>query len=166
MTSQWPRWRLKSPASRLFTPFIQSQIKEKIKAPRHWPLCGEFTGGRWIPRTKGQWRGKCFHFMTSSWVVVIWRTYNLQGILHWDLQCLFCYFLQSKYIEYILRTRVHELIYIYMNIYTYIYTYAYNTYKSVSYECPVRMHFILSHAMFANLSFIAWYHTIIWNWWP
>ena len=45
MTSQWPRWRLKSPASRLFTqPFIQTQIKENIKAPRHWPLWGEFTG--------------------------------------------------------------------------------------------------------------------------
>ena len=23
--------------------------------------------GRWIPRTKGQLRGKCFHLMTSSW---------------------------------------------------------------------------------------------------
>ena len=34
--------------------FIQTQIKENIKAPRHWPLCGEFTGDRWIPRTKGQ----------------------------------------------------------------------------------------------------------------
>ena len=22
---------------------------------------------RWIPRTKGQLRGKCFHLMTSSW---------------------------------------------------------------------------------------------------
>ena len=33
--------------SRLFTqPFIQVQIKENIKAPRHWPLCGEFTGDR------------------------------------------------------------------------------------------------------------------------
>ena len=27
---------------------------------------------RWIPRTKGQLRGKCFHLMTSSWT-------NLQG---------------------------------------------------------------------------------------
>ena len=40
------RWRLKSPASPLFTqPFIQTQIKENIKAPRHWPLwprTGEF----------------------------------------------------------------------------------------------------------------------------
>ena len=27
----------------MFTqPFIQMQIKEYIKAPRHWPLCGEF----------------------------------------------------------------------------------------------------------------------------
>ena len=24
--------------------FIQTQIKENINAPRHWPLCGEFTG--------------------------------------------------------------------------------------------------------------------------
>ena len=30
------------------------QIKENIKAPRHWPLCGKFTGDRWIPRTNGQ----------------------------------------------------------------------------------------------------------------
>ena len=35
-------------------PFIQTQIKENIKAPRHWPLCGEFTGHRRIPRTYGQ----------------------------------------------------------------------------------------------------------------
>ena len=27
----------------MFTqPFIQAQISENIKAPRHWPLCGEF----------------------------------------------------------------------------------------------------------------------------
>ena len=37
-----------------------------IKAPRHWPLCGEFTGDRWISRTNGQYRGKYFHLMTSS----------------------------------------------------------------------------------------------------
>ena len=34
--------------------FIQAQIKENIKAPRDWPLCGEFTGDRWITRTNGQ----------------------------------------------------------------------------------------------------------------
>ena len=53
MTSQWTRWRLKTPASRLFIqPLVQTQIKENIKTPRHWPLFGEFTGHRWIPRTK------------------------------------------------------------------------------------------------------------------
>ena len=25
---------------------VQAQIKEHMKAPRHWPLCGEFTGDR------------------------------------------------------------------------------------------------------------------------
>ena len=44
-------------------------MKENIKAPSHWPLCGEFTGDRWIPRTKGQLCGKRFHLMTSSWLV-------------------------------------------------------------------------------------------------
>ena len=59
VTSKWAWWRLKSPASRLFTqPFIQAQIKENIKAPHHWPLCGKFTGDRWIPCTKGELRGK------------------------------------------------------------------------------------------------------------
>ena len=47
VTSQWVRWRFISPASPLFTqPFIQAQIKENIKAPRHWPLGGEFIGGQ------------------------------------------------------------------------------------------------------------------------
>ena len=41
--------------------------KQNIKAPRHWPLCGEFTGDRWIPRTNDQLRRKCFHLMSSSW---------------------------------------------------------------------------------------------------
>ena len=38
----------------VYSTFIQAQIKENIKGPRHWPLWGEFTGDRWIPRTKGQ----------------------------------------------------------------------------------------------------------------
>ena len=33
----------------------------------HWPLCGEFLGDRWIPRTNDQLRWKCSHLMTSSW---------------------------------------------------------------------------------------------------
>ena len=38
----------------IYSTFIQAQIKENIKAPRHLPLCEEFTGDRWIPRKKGQ----------------------------------------------------------------------------------------------------------------
>ena len=54
LTSYWARWRLKSPVSLLFTQLcIQALIKENIEAPRHRPLCGEFTGDRWIPRTNG-----------------------------------------------------------------------------------------------------------------
>ena len=26
--------------------------QRNITAPRHWPLCGEFTGDRWIPVTR------------------------------------------------------------------------------------------------------------------
>ena len=53
MSTWW--WRLNSLASRLFTrAFIQAQTKENIKVPRHWPLWGEFTGHRLIPRTKDQ----------------------------------------------------------------------------------------------------------------
>ena len=33
----------------LLNRLIRAQIKENIKAPRHWPLCGEFTRNRWIP---------------------------------------------------------------------------------------------------------------------
>ena len=60
VTSWCARWRLKSPASRLFTqPFIQAQIKENIKVPRHW-LC-EGTGDRWIPH-KGPETREMFPF--------------------------------------------------------------------------------------------------------
>ena len=44
-----------------------SYIKENIKVPCQRPLWGEVTGNRWIPRTKGQWRRKCFHLKTPSY---------------------------------------------------------------------------------------------------
>ena len=52
----------------MFTqPFNQAQIKETIKVPHHWPLCGEFTGDRWNPRTNW-WR---YHeFVKSRFVLV------------------------------------------------------------------------------------------------
>ena len=42
---------------------FEAQIQGNIKAPCHWPVWGEFTVHRWIPRTKGQWRG----FFSICW---------------------------------------------------------------------------------------------------
>ena len=61
----------------MFTqPFIQTHIKENIKAPRHWPLCVGIHRDRWIPRTKGQLRGKCFHLMTSSCSMLVLHMFS------------------------------------------------------------------------------------------
>ena len=45
--------------------FIQTQSKKTSKL-RVTGLCVGNSPDRWIPRTKGQLRGKCFHLMTSS----------------------------------------------------------------------------------------------------
>ena len=46
---------IKPPASQLFTqPFSQVQIKENIKASRHWPLYGGIHRSPVNPRTDGQ----------------------------------------------------------------------------------------------------------------
>ena len=61
--------QITGPASRLpAQPLVHAEIKENIRAPRYWPLLGEFTGDRWTPCTKGQWRGNFIHLMTSSCV--------------------------------------------------------------------------------------------------
>ena len=41
------------PRDCLLNCLFKAQIKENIKASRHWALWGEFTGDRWIPHTKG-----------------------------------------------------------------------------------------------------------------
>ena len=38
----------------LLNRLFKAQINENINDPRHGPFWGEFTGNRWIPRTKGQ----------------------------------------------------------------------------------------------------------------
>ena len=43
-------------------------------------VCGEFTGDRWIARTKGQLRGKCFHLMTSSYPEICKCTFRCKAI--------------------------------------------------------------------------------------
>ena len=77
MTSQWPRWRLKSPASRLFTqPFIKTQIKENFKAPRHWPLCREFTGTGEFPAQRASY---------AENVAIWWRHHAMENKYTWNL---------------------------------------------------------------------------------
>ena len=40
---------------------------------------------RWIPRTKGQVRGKCFHLMTSSWTLWFWGINpSPLGFFYWN----------------------------------------------------------------------------------
>ena len=48
VTSYWVRWRLTSLTIVYLTVY---SFHENIKAPRHWPLSGKFTGDQWIPRT-------------------------------------------------------------------------------------------------------------------
>ena len=42
------------PREGLLKSLIRCRSKKTSKTPRHWPLCGEFTGDQWIPRTKDQ----------------------------------------------------------------------------------------------------------------
>ena len=56
---------------------------------------------RWIPRTKGQLRGKCFHLMTSSCMVVAcsrWHPHNAQDF-HYDVLILSAGSMQDKQID-------------------------------------------------------------------
>ena len=76
------RWRLKSPASRLFTQaFIQVQIKENIKDPRHWPL-------RWSPVNpphKGPVTRKMFPFDDVIMLCItgpLWKSTSDRWIPH------------------------------------------------------------------------------------
>ena len=62
LCNEWGRWRPlrwrhngRDSVSGFFAQsFIQTQIKENIKVPRHWPMCAKFTGDRWIPRSNDQ----------------------------------------------------------------------------------------------------------------
>ena len=80
----------------LLNRFIQAQMKENIKAPRNWPLWGEFTADRWIPRTNSNaenvsiwWRHHgCAYIFTArgrkggvSWAIT--RTCCIQEEVIW-----------------------------------------------------------------------------------
>ena len=56
--------------------FIQGQIKENIKAPRHWPLWGEFTGDWWIPAQMAS---------NAENVFIWWRHHELVFVVNIEL---------------------------------------------------------------------------------
>ena len=63
----------------MFTkPFIRAQTKESIKAPRHWPLCGEFTGDRWMPAQIAS---------NAENVSIWWRHHVSSNIQPWYWPC-------------------------------------------------------------------------------
>ena len=50
VASYWARWRPKSQASRFIAQqFVQAQLKENIKAPRHWPFLGNPPAANGFP---------------------------------------------------------------------------------------------------------------------
>ena len=73
----------------VYSTVFQAQMTENIKDSRHWPLWGEFFGDRWIPHTKGQWRGKCFR---SDDAIMI-NVFLFAKIAHYDLCTMMWYLL-------------------------------------------------------------------------
>ena len=62
--------------------YSEMHIKENIKAPRHWPLWGKFTGDRWIPCTTQR-------ASNAENVSIWWRHHALIIISYLALVCLF-----------------------------------------------------------------------------
>ena len=60
--------------------FRRSSKQTNIKAPRHWPLWGEFTGDRWSLRTNGQLRG--FFFPFHDVIIFFWKP--REGVIYSD----------------------------------------------------------------------------------
>ena len=67
-----------------FQPFIQTQIKENIKAPRHEPLWGEFTGDIFVT-------GKFLAQIASNAenVYIWWCHHDLKSRESFPMYCLY-----------------------------------------------------------------------------
>ena len=63
--------------------FVQTNNKETSKVSVIVPLWGKSTSDRWIPCTKGQSRGKCFHLMTPQYLMML--NLNFQFVTCWRL---------------------------------------------------------------------------------
>ena len=70
----------------LLNRLFRHRSKKNIKAPRHWPLCREFTGDRRIPCTNGQLRWKCFLLVTSSLTNKTLKI-RIDGPFWWESRC-------------------------------------------------------------------------------
>ena len=104
------------------------------KTPRHWPLWGEFNEVRWIPRTKGQYSGKCFHLMTSSWGDTVYNVDRKKASILFRYHVSFLYaavlnkwdsggiFLLSNQINYELMWKTHHDVWIISSCFFYITT--------------------------------------------
>ena len=101
--------------------------QRNIKAPRHWPLWGEFTGDRWIPLTKGQYSGKCPYLMTSSCrntfatslysIIFLLKTWHvLQRCGHFDILrcCLSACFILAISVDLMGRQRKWRILTLYV----------------------------------------------------
>ena len=120
------------------------QIKENIKAPRHWPLCGEFTGHRWIPRTNGQTR-KMFPFDDVIMIasessiqlhVLMWKRHK-HAMLHWTVS-YGCQLLLFRNNQNEINSNVQIFDIIYSIICYEIYWNAINTFLWISVACWVQ----------------------------
>ena len=81
--------------------------KKKTSKLRVTGLCvGNSPVGRWIPRAKGQLRGKCFHLMTSSWWSVPGNAIYDYNAIFVTYVCFILYFTMSRLV-YALVCRHH-----------------------------------------------------------
>ena len=77
MTSQWARWRLKSPAYPLFAELFVRRRSKKTSKLRVTGLCaGNSPETGEFPAQMASNAKKCFHLMMSSWSMSIARLIN------------------------------------------------------------------------------------------
>ena len=128
----------------VFSTVYPGADQRKHKAPRRWPLWGELTGDRWIPRSKGQQRGKWFHLMTSSWYCTHFSsqtTFSCQLLNYWKKVLV--------YLESTMKTLVFDILIFWKWLVTnhkeYCYFNTTLTCKKWNVQCPIlkihnRMH--------------------------
>ena len=61
----WPQWNVQDSEDR--HDYMMTSSNGNIFRITG-PLCGEFTGERWIPRTNGQWRRTLIFSLISAWI--------------------------------------------------------------------------------------------------